>query len=139
MLFTRLGMDVTLCHPDGYELDPNVIEKCKENSEASGGQFKQVSDFERAFENQEIVYARHWSLKEQQYTINYDNWYLDEASFGRAEPSALFIHPMPLRRNDEVDEKVANGARSLLKFMPENKYYLQKAVFALSTGYEPLN
>ena len=139
MLSTRLGMEVTLCNPPEYELDSNVIDQCKENAEASGGIFKKVSDFENAFVNQEIVYARHWGSKEQQSSVEYDSWYLDEDRFGRAQSGAFFIHPMPLKRNDEVDEKVADGRHSLLKPLVENKYYLQKAVLAMATGFDPHN
>lgn len=46
---------------------------------------------------------------------------------------------MPLKRNDEVDEKVADGRQSLLKPLVENKYYLQKAVLAMATGFDPHN
>lgn len=136
MLATRLGMEVTLCNPPEYELDPNVIGQCRNNAEASGGTFKKISDFENAFANQEIVYARHWGSKDQQSTVEHDNWYLDEDRFGRAVPGAFFIHPMPLKRNDEVDEKVADGCQSLLTRLVENKYYLQKAVLLMASGYK---
>jgi len=139
MLYTRLGMEVTLCNPPEFELDPSVIDQCKKNAEVSGGVFNKVSDFEGALVNQEIVYARHWGSKEQQSCDEYNNWYLDEARFGRAQPSAFFIHPMPLKRNDEVDEKVADGRQSLIKPLVENKYYLQKAVLAMAAGFDPSN
>jgi len=53
--------------------------------------------------------------------------------------SSFFIHPMVLERNDEVDEKVADGRQSLLKPLVENKYYLQKAALAMATGFNPAN
>lgn len=139
MLATRLGMEVTLCNPPEYELDPAVINTCRDNAEASGGIFKKVSDFEGSFANQEIVYARHWNNTEQPSSVKYDGWYLDEDRFCMAQSDAFFIHPMPLKRNDEVDEKVADGGQSLLRPLVENKYYLQKAVLAMCTGFDPHN
>lgn len=137
MLFTRLGMKVTLCNPPGYEIDPNVIRQCKNNSKSSGGMFKKTNDFEKAFLNQEIVYARHWGSNGKRTSRKYDNWYLNEERFGRAKSGAFFIHPMPLKRNDEVDEKVADSDKSLLKHLVVNKYFLQKAVLAMATGFNP--
>ncbi len=137
MLATRLGMEVTLCNPPEYELDPAIIKTCKENAENSGGNFKKVSDFENAFADQEIVYARHWDNTEEPFSVKHDSWYLDEDRFSRAKSDAFFIHPMPLKRNDEVDEKVADGPQSLLLPLVENKYYLQKAVLAMATGFDP--
>ena len=36
-LFTRFGMDVTLAHPEGYEVMSNIEEIARNNSENSGG------------------------------------------------------------------------------------------------------
>ena len=135
MLATRLGMEVTLCNPPGYELDETVLAICRQNAEKSGGRFVETSDFESAIDKQEIVYARHWATKEQQSLGGYYNRYLDEDCFARANPGAFFIHPMPLKRNDEVAEGVADGDRSLLRPLVENKFYLQKAVLAMTTGF----
>nr|WP_000859785.1 knotted carbamoyltransferase YgeW [Escherichia coli] len=42
-LMTRFGMDVTLAHPEGYDLIPDVVEVAKNNAKASGGSFRQVA------------------------------------------------------------------------------------------------
>ncbi|STM08020.1 putative aspartate/ornithine carbamoyltransferase [Escherichia coli] len=46
---TRFGMDVTLAHPEGYDLIPDVVEVAKNNAKASGGSFRQVTSMEEAF------------------------------------------------------------------------------------------
>ena len=35
-LFTRFGMDVTLAHPEGYEVMPDVLTLAKKNAAAAG-------------------------------------------------------------------------------------------------------
>ena len=54
-LMTRFGMDVTLAHPEGYDLIPDVIEVAKKNAAASGGSFRQVTDMAEAFKDADIV------------------------------------------------------------------------------------
>ncbi|MGU5759717.1 knotted carbamoyltransferase YgeW [Aeromonas hydrophila] len=60
-LMTRFGMDVTLAHPEGYDLIPDVIEVAKENAKASGGSFRQVTSMEEAFKDADIVYPKSWA------------------------------------------------------------------------------
>ena len=60
-LMTRFGMDVTLAHPEGYDLIPEVVETAKKNAKASGGSFTQVSTMEEAFEGADIVYPKSWA------------------------------------------------------------------------------
>ncbi len=60
-LMTRFGMDVTLAHPEGYDLIPEVEEIAKKNSLASGGSFKKVNSMEEAFKDADIVYPKSWA------------------------------------------------------------------------------
>ncbi len=60
-LMTRFGMDVTLAHPEGYDLIPDVIEVAKENAKASGGSFRQITSMEEAFKDADIVYPKSWA------------------------------------------------------------------------------
>ena len=41
-LMTRFGMDVSLAHPEGYDLIPEVVELAKQNAAKSGGKFEVV-------------------------------------------------------------------------------------------------
>ncbi|RUT66666.1 knotted carbamoyltransferase YgeW [Morganella morganii] len=60
-LMTRYGMDVTLAHPEGYDLIPDVIDVAKNNAKQSGGSFKQVTSMEEAFKDADIVYPKSWA------------------------------------------------------------------------------
>lgn len=60
-LMTRFGMDVTLAHPEGYELIPEVIETARKNAKASGGSFTQVTSMSEAFTGADIVYPKSWA------------------------------------------------------------------------------
>ena len=60
-LMTRFGMDVTLAHPEGYDLIPDVVEVAKNNAKASGGSFRQVNSMEEAFKDADIVYPKSWA------------------------------------------------------------------------------
>ena len=60
-LFTRFGMDVTLAHPEGYEVMPEVEEIARKNAAASGGSFTKCSSMDEAFKDADIVYPKSWA------------------------------------------------------------------------------
>ncbi len=60
-LFTRLGMEVVLAHPEGYEVMPEVEEVAAKNAQASGGSFKRTNDMAEAFKDADIVYPKSWA------------------------------------------------------------------------------
>jgi knotted carbamoyltransferase YgeW len=60
-LMTRFGMNVSLAHPEGYGLIPDVIEVARKNAAASGGHFETVTSMEQAFQGADIVYPKSWA------------------------------------------------------------------------------
>ncbi len=60
-LMTRMGMEVVLAHPEGYEVMPEVEEVAKANAEKSGGSFKRTNSMEEAFKDADIVYPKSWA------------------------------------------------------------------------------
>jgi len=60
-LMTRVGMNVTLAHPEGYGLIPDVVEIAKQNAAASGGKFEVVTSMEDSFRDADIVYPKSWA------------------------------------------------------------------------------
>lgn len=60
-LLTRLGMDVVLAHPEGYEVMPEVEAIAKENAAKSGGSFVKTNSMAEAFKDADIVYPKSWA------------------------------------------------------------------------------
>jgi len=60
-LMTRMGMDVVLAHPEGYEIMSDVEEVAKANAAKSGGSFTKTNSMEEAFRDADIVYSKSWA------------------------------------------------------------------------------
>ncbi|MBN2656728.1 MAG: knotted carbamoyltransferase YgeW [Spirochaetales bacterium] len=60
-LMTRLGMEVHLAHPEGYEVMPEVEEVARVNAERSGGKFVKSNSMAEAFKDADIVYPKSWA------------------------------------------------------------------------------
>jgi knotted carbamoyltransferase YgeW len=60
-LMTRFGMDVSLAHPEGYEVMPEVEEIARLNAARSGGSFTKTNSMAEAFKDADIVYPKSWA------------------------------------------------------------------------------
>ncbi len=60
-LMTRFGMDVTLAHPEGYEVMAEVEEVAARQAAESGGRFTKTNSMAEAFAEADIVYPKSWA------------------------------------------------------------------------------
>jgi ornithine carbamoyltransferase len=143
LIGSRFGMDVTLAHPAGYDLDPQVVAWTRENCAENGRTFEETNDCLAAYDGAHIVYSRHWMsphayqngefLKQQEIeqALRYPEWICDAAKMARTD-NAIYTHPMPIDRGHEVTDEVASGPRSCIYDVAENRLHVQKAVMALT-------
>jgi len=119
-LLTRFGMHVTLAHPEGYELVPEVVTRAREQAAASGGRFEVAPTMEEAFRGADVVYPKSWApydvmrrrtpllqqndregLKalEKECLANnarFQSWECDERKMGLTrDGQALYLHCLP--------------------------------------------
>jgi knotted carbamoyltransferase YgeW len=60
-LMTRMGMEVVLAHPEGYEVMRDVEETAVKNAKESGGSFIKTNSMAEAFADADIVYPKSWA------------------------------------------------------------------------------
>lgn len=60
-LMTRFGMEVTLAHPEGYEVMGEVEEIAMKHAQQYGGKFTKTNDMAEAFKDADIVYPKSWA------------------------------------------------------------------------------
>jgi N-acetylornithine carbamoyltransferase len=143
LICSRFGMAVTVAHPEGYDLDPQVLEWTKENCEQNGQPFEVTHDPVEGYEGAHVVYSRNWmspqayddgefqKAREIEKAMAFQDWICDTESMARSE-NAFFLHPMPVDRGHEVTDEVASGPRSIIYDVAENRLHAQKAYMALT-------
>ena len=119
-LMTRFGMEVSLAHPKGYEVMPEIEAVAVKNATASGGKFIKANSMEEAFEGAHIVYPKSWApfsamekrtnlygngdfdgikkLEKELLTQNaqHKNWQCTESLMASThEGEALYMHCLP--------------------------------------------
>ncbi|HID86156.1 MAG TPA: ornithine carbamoyltransferase [Anaerolineae bacterium] len=145
LIGSRFGMDVTLAYPEGYDLDPQVIEWTRANCAENGRTFEITHDLREGYYGAHVVYSRHWmspdayrggvfhKQAEIEKALQYPEWICDAKKMSLTE-SAIFTHPMPVDRGHEVTDEVASGPRSCIYDVAENRLHVQKALMALVMG-----
>jgi len=88
-----LGMDVTLAHPEGFDLDPEIIASTAPRI---------CHSQQQAFEGADVVVAKSWSPFAGAPTsgVHYD-WRIDSEKLA----GAGFMHCLPVRRNVVVTDE----------------------------------
>lgn len=119
-LMTRYGMDVTLAHPQGYDVMADTREIAAKNAAQSGGSFSVTHSMDEAFEGADIVCPKSWApfqaMQERTDLYgdgNFDgitaleqrllgqnaehrDWATTEAMMDRTrDGKALYMHPLP--------------------------------------------
>jgi ornithine carbamoyltransferase len=145
LVASRFGMNVTVARPDGYDLDPQVYAWTEANCAANGREFRTVNDPETGYEGAHVVYSRNWVTAsayqdgafqkeaEVHKALAIPGWTTTAERMGRTD-NAIFTHPMPVDRGNEVTDEVASGPRSAIYDIAENRLHVQKAVLALTMG-----
>ena len=127
------GMNVTIARPEGYDLDPEVMERVKKNCALNGTELIITDKVPQAFAGQNVVYGKSWgSLSEYGKPPSSDplfrkKWTISADKMRRTE-KAIFMHCLPVRRNLVVDDAVLDGPWSVVLDEAENRLHTAKAV-----------
>jgi N-acetylornithine carbamoyltransferase len=134
----QFGHDLRIAHPEGYELDAELMREIENQAWENGGSVEIVNNIYSAFDEAEVVYAKSWgsyrhygnSEKDvRERAVYRGKWIVDEAKMRRAS-DAIFMHCLPVRRNVIVTDGVIDSANSVVIDEAENRLHVQKAIMA---------
>ncbi len=137
----KLGMNLTVCHPEGFPLDPRVLQTLEYTADAAGGSVRHVSSLAEGVEGADVVYAASWGSidrmgnPEREHALRETcrDRRLTQALMGHTN-GAHFMHAMPIRRNVEVDDSVVDAPGSLIVAQAANRLHIQRALFTATLG-----
>ena len=152
-LLTRFGANVTLAHPEGYDLLADPLRWAHEGAVESGGSFDVTTDMDAAFTDADAVYPKSWGpqalmfervaanqagdaaalhdIEQRALAMNADNrdWICDERRMGLTN-DALYLHCLPADIGDEVTTGVMDQFRVAVAEQANKKVYVVMALLA---------
>lgn len=120
---TRLGIDMVVCCPKGFEP--------KEGK--PGIDYLLIHEPEYAVEGADIIYTDVWtSMSDGEQGEDRKNAFrgytVTSALLKFAKPDVIFMHCLPAHRGEEVDHDVVEGPHSVVFDQAENRLHGQKSI-----------
>lgn len=137
ILAAKLGMHLTVCHPEGYDLDHGVLDVVHRNARDHGGTVRFAPDLAEAAAGAHVVYAASWGAtnlhgrpdEERLLRSRHTDRRITADLMARTQAGRL-LHAMPVRRNVEVDDAVVDAPHSLVIRQAGNRLHIQRALFS---------
>ncbi len=131
-----LGATVRMGCPPRYRPDRRILEAAERFESISGGSFEILVDPREAVRGADVVYTDVWVSMGQENEAEVRRRELEPYRVSRglmklASKRAVFMHCLPARRGEEIEEEVIEGSWSIVWDQAENRLHVQKAVLAL--------
>lgn len=134
----RLGMEIVIARPEGYELDPDDTALIRKTAQQAGGELVHISDDpDDALVGADAVYVRSWGsvklygkpTQEAEARAGLRDWKLTSSRLRSTRGGkGIVMHALPIRRNVEIEDKVLDGPNSVVVDQAENRLHVQRAL-----------
>jgi ornithine carbamoyltransferase len=132
------GMHVAVASPTDFAPDLTLVERAREIAAQAGGTMLLTTDSVAAASGADAIYTDvHESMGQPDdpaKLLALAPYKVTAALMGQAKPSAVFMHCLPMRRNEEVEADVADGPQSIVFEQAANRLHMHKALLLLTLG-----
>ena len=133
---SKMGLDLSIACPEGYEPSTEAIRFAEKNSTHSGSKIEILRDPFRAVENANVIYTDTFvsmgneAEREERLRVFLPKYQVNSRLLDAAPSDALFMHCLPAHRGEEVTDDVIDGPRSIVWDEAENRLHTEKAILA---------
>jgi len=129
----RLGVNVTISSPKGFEPNLAAWQLATEDAKATGAKLQVIYDPLEAVRNADVIYTDVWASMGQESEAQirkqiFSPYQVNMKLFAHAKPDAIFMHCLPAHRGDEVTDEVIDSPHSVVFHEAENRLHAQKAI-----------
>ena len=132
----QMGTNVTVATPRGYSPDIEIVTIAREIAEKNNCELRLLQDPHAAVKDADAVYTdvcvsmgmEHESTKRAPI---FRPFQVNEALMAEARPTAVAMHCLPARRNEEITDAVLDSPQSVAFDQAENRMHAQKALLLL--------
>ena len=133
MLASKLGFELRVATPVGYEADPQILAQAQENAKISGAKILITNDIKEAARGANVVTTDTWVSmgqegEKEQRIRDFAGFCVDESLMALAGSGAIFLHCLPAYRGYEVSEAVFEAHADEIFAEAENRLHAQKGV-----------
>ncbi|MBU8787375.1 MULTISPECIES: ornithine carbamoyltransferase [Bacillus] len=129
----KVGCDITVASPEGYEPNQEVVALAKAFAEESGAGITITNDAALAVQDADVVYSDVFTSMGQEAETKerlsiFSQYQVNSRLVSRAKADYIFLHCLPAHRGEEVAAEVIDGPNSAVFDQAENRLHVQKAL-----------
>ena len=133
MLASKLGFELRIATPSGYEPDGEILNLAMKNAQISGAKIYLTHDAKEAVSGADVVTTDTWvsmgqEAEKEKRLKDFAGFCVDENLMKLAAPRAIFLHCLPVYRGYEVSEAVFETHADEIFAEAENRLHAQKGV-----------
>ena len=133
MLAAKLGFELRIATPKGYEVDGDILEEALKIAKKSGAKITVTNDPKEAIHGATIVTTDTWASmgqedEKEQRIKDFEGFMVDDLMMCLAKKDAKFLHCLPAYRGQEVSESVLEGHAKIVFDEAENRLHAQKGL-----------
>lgn len=133
------GMNFRIATPAGYGVPEKAYILAREYARESGGGVMRTSDAALASGDADVIYTDVWTSMGQEAETEkrrkvFTPYQVNSELLAHASEDAIFMHPLPAHRGEEVTDEVLDGSTSVVFDQAENRLHVQKAVLVEMLG-----
>ena len=140
LLATSLaGMNFRIASPSGYTVQDRILHLAQEYAAGNSSEILCTEEPELAVSGADVVYTDVWTSMGQEDEAEqrrqaFADYQINNKLMSLAREDAIFMHPLPAHRGEEVTDDVIDGPQSVVFDQAENRMHLQKALLAVMLG-----
>ncbi len=133
MLSAKLGFELRVATPKGYECDPQIVEEALAFAKSSGAKISFSYDPKEAVKGANVVTTDTWvsmgqeDEKEERLKA-FDGFIVNSNLMSLAQKDAIFLHCLPAYRGYEVSEEIFEKHADTIFLEAENRLHAQKGI-----------
>jgi len=133
MLASKMGFDLRIATPKGYEVDADVLKDAMQFAKESGAKITVSNDPKEAIKGATIVTTDTWASmgqedEKEERVKAFDGYIVDDLKMCLAKKGAKFFHCLPAYREQEVSESVLEAHADVVFAEAENRLHAQKGL-----------
>ena len=133
MLAAKLGFELRIATPKGYEVDADILKQTLEIAKESGAVITTTHNPTEAIKGATVVTTDTWTSmgqedEKEQRIKDFKGFMVDDEMMNLASKDALFLHCLPAYRGYEVSESVFEKHSEVIFNEAQNRLHAQKGL-----------
>ncbi|QNK37899.1 ornithine carbamoyltransferase [Bacillus subtilis] len=129
----KMGCDISIASPKGYEVLDEAAEAAKTYALQSGSSITLTDDPIEAVKDADVIYSDVFTsmgqeAEEQERLAVFAPYQVNASLVSHAKPDYTFLHCLPAHREEEVTAEIIDGLNSAVFQQAENRLHVQKAL-----------